>query len=404
MFAKIRRKTALYQLGVVAAVLLVVFAFSCVYNYERMLSEVDKRLTSLEKVGTFFPDRPKTELGFDGQRNALVIRVYSDGKYKLSTNSFYDEESVKKLISVATDDNDKITVNGNNIAYSMKKNGGNTFYTIYVYDYTGEFQSFLVNLLTTLLTGLAVMLVVAFFVFRFTNRNLAPIEDAFNKQKELIANASHELKTPLTIINTDLAILNSTADEMTEDQRKWLAGIGTQVARMSAMINEMLELARLESGRGKDFEKVDLSFVTQTVVLETEALAFEKHIVMSSEIADSAYVTARKQDIEKLVFILIENALKYTEPDGKITVSLVLEKHKAVLKVRNTGEGIPRERMPKLFDRFYRCDESHTESGSFGLGLSIAKAIADANNATIGVDSEEGCYTEFIVVFKESGT
>lgn len=402
MFAKIRRKTALYQLAVIAAVLLVVFAFSCVYNYERMLSEADKRLAALEKVGTFFPDMQKNELGFDGQRNALVVRVYSDRKYKLSDNLFYDEENVKKLISVATEDTDKINVNGNYIAYSTKQNGGDAFYTLYVYDYTGEFQGFLVNLLTTLLTGLAVMIVVAFFVFRFTTRNLEPIEGALNKQKELIANASHELKTPLTIINTDLAILNSTADEMTEEQRKWLSGIGTQVARMSAMINEMLELARLEAGRGKDFEKVDLTTVAETVVLETEALAFEKHIEMLSEIAQSVFVTAIKQDIEKLVFILVENALKYTEPDGKITVSLVSEKHKAVLKVRNTGEGIPKDRMPKLFDRFYRCDESHTESGSFGLGLSIAKAIADANNATIGVDSEEGSYTEFVVVFKEA--
>ena len=136
---------------------------------------------------------------------------------------------------------------------------------------------------------------------------------------------------------------------MTEEQRKWLSGIGTQVARMSAMINEMLELARLEAGRGKDFEKVDLTTVAETVVLETEALAFEKHIEMLSEIAQSVFVTAIKQDIEKLVFILVENALKYTEPDGKITVSLVSEKHKAVLKVRNTGEGIPKDRMPKLF-------------------------------------------------------
>ena len=266
MFAKIRRKTALYQLAVIAAVLLVVFAFSCVYNYERMLSEADKRLAALEKVGTFFPDMQKNELGFDGQRNALVVRVYSDRKYKLSDNLFYDEENVKKLISVATEDADKINVNGNYIAYSTKQNGGDAFYTIYVYDYTGEFQGFLVNLLTTLLTGLAVMIVVAFFVFRFTTRNLEPIEGALNKQKELIANASHELKTPLTIINTDLAILNSTADEMTEEQRKWLSGIGTQVARMSAMINEMLELARLEAGRGKDFEKVDLTTVAETVV------------------------------------------------------------------------------------------------------------------------------------------
>lgn len=402
MFRKLRRRTALYQIAVIAVVLLAVFAFSCVYNYERMVSNVDKRLSALEKAGDFFSEQSNAELERAEARNMLVIRVYSDGKYKTSDLSFYDEETIVRLISVATDGKSRVTINGSNIAYSVSKNGGDAFYTIYLYDYTGEYNTFVVYLLTMLLTCVAVMAVVAFFVMRFTTRNLAPIEEAFNKQKELVANASHELKTPLTIINTNLSILNSSSEGLSEEQKKWLVGIGTQVNRMSAMINEMLLLARFEAVREKDFVKVDLSTIAESVVLETEALAFEKRIEMESAIAQGIFVTARRDDMEKLVYILVENALKYTEPNGKITVTLTSEKHKAILKVRNTGEGIPRDRMPKLFDRFYRCDESHTESGSFGLGLSIAKAITDANNGTIGVDSKEGSYTEFLAVFKEA--
>ena len=402
MFRKLLRRTAVYQIAVIGAVLLAVFAFSCVYNYERMTANVDKKLSQLEKIGAYFEEASDTDFERDEVRNMLVIRVYSDGKYKVSDLGFYDEETVIKIITLATESKDKVNVNGNYVAYSAVKNGGDVFYTLYVYDYTGDYNGFLVNLLTILLTGIAVMVVVAFFITRFTIRNLAPIEEALIKQKELVANASHELKTPLTIINTNLEILNLSSDEFSDEQKKWLAGIGTQVNRMSAMINEMLLLARLEAMREKDFIKLNLSEIAESVVLETEALAYEKRIEMTSDIAPNIHITARHADIEKLAYILIENALKYTEPEGKINVTLTTEKHKAILKVRNTGEGIPREMMPKLFDRFYRCDEAHTESGSFGLGLSIAKAITDANNGTIGVDSKEGSYTEFLAVFKET--
>ncbi len=401
MFRKLRRRTALYQIAVIALVLLAVFAFSCVYNYERMINTVDKRLSALEKAGDYFSEPFNSELERVEARNTLIIRVYSDGKRKLSDPSFYDEETVVRLLAVATEGSEKTVINGSYIAYSVIENGGDAYYTVYVYDYTGEYDSFIVSLLTMLITCVAVMAVVAFFVMRFTTRNLAPIEETFEKQKELVANASHELKTPLTIINTNLSILTA-SEGLGEEQKKWLSGIGTQVNRMSAMINEMLLLARFEAVREKDFTKVDLSTIVESVVLETEVLAFERNIETDSSVAPGISITARRDDMEKLVYIFIDNALKYTEPNGKITVTLASEKHKAVLKVRNTGEGIPRERMPKLFDRFYRCDESHTGSGSFGLGLSIAKAITDANNGTIGVDSKEGSYTEFIAVFKEA--
>ena len=145
-----------------------------------------------------------------------------------------------------------------------------------------------------------------------------------------------------------------------------------------------------------------MSQIIEVVTLETEVLAFEKQVEMVSEIKKDVFVTANKEDMEKLAFILVENAIKYTPAGGKITVKLSAERRKAALKVKNTGEGIEREAIPKLFDRFYRCDESHAENGSFGLGLSIAKAIADADNAGLGVDSQVGKYTEFVVELKEA--
>lgn len=398
MFRKLRRRTAVYQLAVITAVIAIVLAFSCVYSYDRMVNAVNEKLELVQaaKPGSdpFKPtERPP--------RNSMVIRVYGDGTWKLSDNGLYDESIVRKLVYKATNGSGWINIENNRIAYRVEESG-DSYYTVYVYDYSADYESFLFNFMTILVTGLAVIAVVSFFLFRFTERNLRPIEDAFGKQKELVANASHELKTPLTIINTDLAILQSSADEFSEEQQKWLNGIQVQVNRMSAMINEMLQLARFEAVREKPLTKINLSQIVEGVTLETEVLAFEKQVEMTSNIKENVCVTANKDDMEKLAFILVENAVKYTEAGGKISVSLTTERRKVSLRVRNTGEGISREAIPKLFDRFYRCDESHTESGSFGLGLSIAKAIADSNNAVLGVDSEVGKYTEFIVEMKES--
>ena len=399
MFRKLRRRTAVYQLAVITAVIALVLAFSCVYRYDRMVNSVPEKL---EMVVTANSGDDSLKSSDKNLRNSLIIRVYKDETWKLSDNAFYDESIVRKLVYKATEGTGRINIDDNRIAYSVVKDGGDFFYTVYVYDYSADYELYLFNFMTILVTGLAVIAVVSFFLFRFTERNLQPIEDAFRKQQELVANASHELKTPLTIINADLSILQSSWDEFNEEQQKWLSGIQAQVTRMSTMINEMLRLARVEASREKPHTKINLSRIVDTVTLETEVLAFEKQVEFVSEIKENVFITANEDDMEKLVFILVENAVKYTPAGGKITVGLTSERRKVTLRIKNTGEGISREAIPKLFDRFYRCDESHTESGSFGLGLSIAKAIADNNNAVLGVDSKEGEYTEFIVSMKES--
>ena len=165
----------------------------------------------------------------------------------------------------------------------------------------------------------------------------------------------------------------------------------------------MLELAKMESGKNNDIKvPVNLSEVAESVVLGAEVLAFEHNITFETDIKSSVMINGVEAQIEKLIYILTENALKYTDEGGKVTVSVSGDRKKAVLKVKNTGAGIARENLPKLFDRFYRTDEAHTASNSFGLGLAIAKSIVDSHGGTIGVDSKEGEFTEFVVLFRQS--
>ena len=190
---------------------------------------------------------------------------------------------------------------------------------------------------------------------------------------------------------------------LTEEQKKWLSGIATQTQRMGEMINEMLVLARVEGMKEKQsLERINFSTIVESVVLETETVAFEKGAVLTSSVQEDVFVKGRKQDLEKLVYILLDNAIKYTPFGKEIRLKLSVEKRKVILRVYNEGDGIEKEKLPKLFDRFYRADESHSVGGSFGLGLAIAKAIVDSMDGRIGVDSEVAKYTEFICVFKES--
>lgn len=402
MFRKIRTRTVLYQIALIFVVLSAVFAFNGIYNYEIMINQIDSCLNESIKYGKDFSDNKNySTIKPEFMRNLLIIKVYENGMYNPSSMSYYDEEMVKRIINVAKKGDGHKIINGKNIAYKVSEERDTEYYLIYAYDYTNEYSLYINNLLTILCTCLAVMIMGSMLVFKITKRDFTSIENAFHKQQELVANASHELKTPLTIINTELSVLNLSSDEFTDEQKKWLNGIGTQISRMSAMINEMLELARFEAVREKNTESVNFSEIVESVVLETEALAFEKQVEFVADIVPKVKISARKAEIEKLVFILVENAMKYTEPKGKISVKLNAERHRAYLRIRNTGDGIPREKLPKLFDRFYRLEESHTTAGSFGLGLSIAKAIADSNKGTIGVDSKVGKYTEFIVIFRE---
>ena len=398
MLAKIRRRTAFYQLAVILLFMSGVFVFSAVYNYDVMNNQVQDRLSEIQEYGGFPLSEKRSDRVFG--RDFLVIRVAQNGKYLVSDMSMYDEETVQKIVYKTKEGSGRFELKGRRLAYVTVNNGGDAFYTVYVCDYTAAYEGYVSNLLSISLSAIGVLAVVAFFVFRFTNRNLQPIESAIEKQKELIANASHELKTPLTIINTDLSILTS-SEGLTEEHKKWLGGIQTQVNRMSAMINEMLLLARFEATKS-GLQKVNLTTIVESVTLETEALAFEKNVHLETEIAQDAFVNGRKDDLEKLTYILMDNAMKYTEPKGRIDVKLIKERHRVTLKVKNTGEGIPQDVIPKLFDRFYRVDEAHSTPGSFGLGLSIAKAIVDSVGATIGVNSQPGEYAEFVVVFKEA--
>ena len=250
-----------------------------------------------------------------------------------------------------------------------------------------------------LLIAIAAAVVTFFISLFFANRSIRPIEEAYNKQKQFIADASHELKTPLAAINTNIDVLLS-RDGADSEENKWLWYIKDEARRMSKLTNDLLYLARADYGeKNQVFGCVSFTDTVKNALLVMEARVFEQNITLTSEVADGVNVAASAEQLKQLVMILLDNAVKYTPSGGSIELKLIRKASDAYLTVKNTGAGISETDLPHIFDRFYRSDKArtYTENSGYGLGLAIAKAIAESFKGTISAESKPDNYTTFTV-------
>lgn len=244
--------------------------------------------------------------------------------------------------------------------------------------------------------SLIVLLCISIYL---TNKSIEPIKETFNKQKQFIADASHELKTPLTIIKTNTSLLLSNPNDSIKSQSKWIKYIESQSDRMSILVNEMLSLAKLDVQENKlILYPLNISNTIESMLLTFDAVIFENKINLNTNISKDITINSNEDSIKKLFSILMDNAIKYTNLSGSIDVSLFKEKNKVKLIVKNTGNGIPKEDLDKIFERFYRVDSSRDrQTGGYGLGLSIAKSIVNQHKGKIYATSELHKSTSFIV-------
>ncbi len=256
------------------------------------------------------------------------------------------------------------------------------------------------TLLNTLLICIGIFALLELLIFlvsrKITNWIIKPVEESFEKQKQFIADASHELKTPLAVI-----MASSEALESNPNESKWLENIKSESDRMNKLIADLLELAKSEAVDDKsEFALGNLSKTIEKSILTFEGIMFEKGITLDYSIDENIELEMNEYKIKQLVSILIDNAIKHCDENGKITVNLKNEKD-IVLTVSNTGEGIPKGEEAKIFERFYRADEARNRNENrYGLGLAIAKNIALSHNADISASSENGTAT-FKTVFKK---
>ena len=332
------------------------------------------------------PDQTYQEaasMAWRGNRDSAVIVV--DGKRWL-----YQITSAGPAVSMSSNGR----MGGENVR------GENT--QIAFLDVTDAHNTLFGLMMTFIMVGL-VMLVCIFAVSAyFANRAIQPIAEAWDKQKRFVADASHELKTPIAIIAANADALLANSEETVNSQRKWIDYIQGETDRMGKLVNNLLSLAKTDDPvSDADFSPFDLSALINRVVLSMEAVAFEKGVTITRQIEPEVMLRSDPEKIEQVLKILLDNGVKYTDDDGHIDVTLKRVKGKPEFTVKNSGRGIPAGELPKIFDRFYCGDPARTrESGGYGLGLSIAKGIVDNLGGKIYAQSVENEYTAFVVTFK----
>lgn len=308
------------------------------------------------------------------------------------------EHEVKKL-DIQLDNGSKVNIllSGRTIYDNGQFLGG-----IYTGTNISEETKVIKTLLLILIILAAVFIVASVLLgYLMAGRAMVPISNAFNRLKEFTADASHELRTPLSIMQSSLEVIE------TEDRNKLssfsltvLEDLKDEVKRMSNLVNNLLFIARSDNEQ----QQINKTWFSLTDVLEKLRRNFQyeaekNQINLNVKSPKSIKAFGDKEKITQLLYIIVENAIKYNVPNGTIEISVYKENNQLRINISDTGIGIPSEHINRIFDRFYRVDQSRSrESGGNGLGLSIAKWIVQSHNGKLEVTSEEGKGSMFSVL------
>ncbi len=358
------------------------------------------------------PERPEKDGEWNGPHGKEDIPPGETPDYKLSTfysvaidgdgkvlsadcgrEGLYSEEELTALAQEVLKSGQKSGRIGALTYLAAEKDG----YTLVAFmDNTVTENGLKTLLRNVLIFGGAAIIILFFISLWLSKRIIRPLEENDLRQKQFISDASHELKTPVSVVSANAEML---AREIGENE--WLGNIRYENERMGELVRQLLDLSRAENAEAAA-ETVDLSRAVTGEVLAFESLAFEKGRTLESDIEDGIAVSGSRTQLSQIVSILLDNAVRHAEGQ---TVGITLKRHghAASLSVVNDGAEIPPEKQAHLFDRFYRVDEArNSEDGHYGLGLAIAKAVAEKHGGSIGVSCGNGkvCFTVTLPVKK----
>lgn len=388
-----RRRFIELNMLMVGVVLTVVFVVVGVYMtntyYNDLRMTMEQVLTPLVRFDKPMENRPVRK--DDNRENILTVFYNVDsGEYDvLSFNNLYTNKNLEDILKeIVSSEKDFGTLKEYGLIYY--KNFGNPYRIAIV---SCDYINVSIIRLVIVLFGIWAMAMLLFLIIsiKFSKYASKPMERAIEREKQFVADASHDLKTPLSIILANNAILLENPDP---DTKHWLDSNQIAAKRMQELINQMLTLSSVD--KRIEFSEIDLSNLAYKVSLEFESLAYEKGIELDTDIVDDCKLVSNEEYVTKIISGLLENAIKYEPKKGRVLLKI----DKNQLSVRNFGSHIEKEDTDHIFDRFYRSDKSRQNNGkSFGLGLSITKEMVDKLNGEIKVVSDNEDGTVFFVKF-----
>ena len=409
MIEKMRRRVILSAMLAFFAVISLIAILVNVINYCVVTARLDDTLESIYKFEAGDPEErsepgpprgPFMELP-DPESNYMTrffIVRYDDEKRPDSVYTDYvatiDEKSAGYYGSEALA---RRAERGYINEYRYQKAGADGRLVIIFLNAFREVQ-FMKSLMgLTIIVSVVSLLLVFVLVVLLSRRAIKPISDNINRQKQFITDASHELKTPLTSINTSIDVLT-----MEHGDDEWTDNIKKQTARMSRLVSELVTLSRLDEEHPlPDREQFSLSNAAWEIidVYKSQAAAGEK--TLETDIEDDISIYGEKASIQQMLSVLLDNALRYSDPAGNIRFSIYRKRNRTVIEVFNTCQYETPPDTERLFDRFYRPDGARsTETGGTGIGLSIARAVAEAHGGNISASCPSGKTMTMKVVLK----
>ena len=331
--------------------------------------------------------RLKSEIDIDG----LYMILIKDSVIIHTQNTLENKHVRESVLKILENDKPKGIID--TYIYNVRKIESDTIFIAMIEDKDT------ISYIRTMFIVSGFMIIISIGVIYIIAKKLSkiivePVEETFEKQKQFISDASHELKTPLAVIEANADVLQDKVGES-----KWINYIQNEIESMNKLINELLLLAKIENvDKIKEYTELNLSQEVKIILSMFESVAYENEIAIESNIEEDIIFNANKEDIEHIVSTLTDNAIKYTPPQQKIVVNLIKEKNEIIFEVKNIGEPIPEGEREKIFERFYRIDKSRNRNEkSYGLGLAIAKATIKKYNGKIQVDYKND-FTIFKVV------
>ena len=323
----------------------------------------------------FDPETPKFQLS-----TFYTVAISLDGKVleiKNDPATVYSDDALEQMAKNIIEEGKSTGTLDNLTFLKTDKNG---YILVAFMDNTVVNESARSLFRYTLIFG-GVALVVFFFLARFLAKKIvAPLEESYQKQRQFISDAGHELKTPVSVVSANAELLSRQIGD-----NLWLQNIQYENERMGMLVGQLLDLARTENVTPQ-MERIDFSRLVAGETLPFESVAFEKELALNTAITSGIAVEGNGAQLKQLTSILLDNAIRHSKPAGEVRLTLTGDHGIAELSVINTGDEIPTEHRDKIFERFYRMDPARNgEDKHYGLGLAIAKTIVNAHHGHIEV-------------------